>query len=175
MTHGWARVVVCSNRLMCVPSGIHCDIRNLIMQEYAGLPGSSKHAKYLKSTTHTQLSRALYPGSSIVSMTQPHPLIADRKHYSLTSLTTLLYPLSSMTELPDRTYVGGPNSLRGFKVGGLGLRDGNDSLGGDMGWGLGLSVFTPFWNRAHWPVRVHSFVNAGKVVGYDKSEQTQVE
>jgi len=39
----------------------------LTWQEYAGLPGSSKHAKYLKSTTHTQLSRALYPGSSIVS------------------------------------------------------------------------------------------------------------
>jgi hypothetical protein len=38
------------------------------VQEYAGLPGSSKHAKYLKSTTHTQLSRALYPGSSIVRL-----------------------------------------------------------------------------------------------------------
>jgi hypothetical protein len=42
------------------------ECSKLTGQEYAGLPGSSKHAKYLKSTTHTQLSRALYPGSSIV-------------------------------------------------------------------------------------------------------------
>jgi outer membrane protein insertion porin family len=75
-----------------------------------------------------------------------------------------------MTELPDRTYVGGPNSLRGFKVGGLGIRDGPDSLGGDMGWGMGLSIFAPFWNKAHWPVRLHSFLNLGKVVGYQKGE-----
>jgi hypothetical protein len=39
-----------------------------------------------------------------------------------------------------------------------------------MGWGLGLSVLAPFWNRPHWPVRLHSFVNLGKVVGYEKSE-----
>jgi outer membrane protein insertion porin family len=39
-----------------------------------------------------------------------------------------------------------------------------------MGWGLGLSVLAPFWNKPHWPVRLHSFVNLGKVVGYDKSE-----
>ena len=39
-----------------------------------------------------------------------------------------------------------------------------------MGWGLGLSVLAPFWNKPHWPVRLHSFVNLGKVVGYEKSE-----
>jgi len=41
-------------------------VNELIGQEYAGLPGSSKHARFLKSTTQSQLSRALYPGSSIV-------------------------------------------------------------------------------------------------------------
>jgi len=39
-----------------------------------------------------------------------------------------------------------------------------------MGWGLGLSVLAPFWNKPHWPVRLHSFVNLGKVVGYEKSK-----
>ena len=75
-----------------------------------------------------------------------------------------------MTELPDRTYAGGPNSIRGFKVGGLGIRDGHDSLGGDLGWGLGLSLFSPFYGKADWPVRVHSFVNLGKVIGYNKGK-----
>jgi outer membrane protein insertion porin family len=41
-----------------------------------------------------------------------------------------------------------------------------------MGWGLGLSVLAPFWNKPHWPVRLHSFVNLGKVVGYEKSESS---
>ncbi|WWD21438.1 hypothetical protein CI109_105923 [Kwoniella shandongensis] len=127
--------------------------------EYAGLPGSSELAHFFKSTTQTQLSRALYPGSNI--------------HFSISSLTTLLLPLfsgsSSSTYLPDRTYLGGPNSIRGWKVGGLGRRDGPDSLGGDLSWALGLSVLTPIPNKEHWPLRLHGFVNGGKVVAYDKT------
>lgn len=42
-----------------------------------------------------------------------------------------------------------------------------------MGWGLGFSVLAPFWSRPHWPVRLHSFVNLGKVVGYEKSESSE--
>lgn len=51
----------------------------------------------------------------------------------------------------------------------MGLHDGPDSLGGEMSWGLGLSVFAPIWNAA-WPVRGHGFLNVGKVTGYDRSE-----
>jgi outer membrane protein insertion porin family len=35
--------------------------------EYAGLPGSSELAHFLKSTTQSQASRPLYEGSDIVS------------------------------------------------------------------------------------------------------------
>ena len=105
---------------------------------------------------------------------------ADRQHYSISSLTTLLLPLFSKslvsasghptaTYLPDRTFLGGPNSMRGWKVGGLGRRDGPDSLGGDLAWALGLSVFTPIPRKDHWPARLHTFLNVGKVVGYDQS------
>lgn len=38
-------------------------------QEYAGLPGSSTHSHFFKTIFQSQLSRALYPGSSIVSET----------------------------------------------------------------------------------------------------------
>jgi outer membrane protein insertion porin family len=34
--------------------------------EYAGLPGSSELAHFLKSTTQSQASRPLYPGSNTV-------------------------------------------------------------------------------------------------------------
>ncbi|OCF37405.1 mitochondrial protein [Kwoniella heveanensis BCC8398] len=140
-----------------------------LTHEYAGLPGSSERAHFFKSTTQSQLSRALYPGSNI--------------HYSISSLTTLLLPLfsgtfapsadgsviSSPTYLPDRTYLGGPNSVRGWKVGGIGRRDGPDSLGGDLSWGLGLSVFSPIPKKEHWPLKLHAFLNGGKVVSYDQT------
>lgn len=87
----------------------------------------------------------------------------------------MVMPLSSglTTPLPDRTYLGGPNSVRGFKIGGLGQRDGQDSLGGDLGWAMGLSLMGPFPGkptRDGWGLRWHSFVNAGKVVGYNQGE-----
>ena len=93
------------------------------------------------------------------------------QHFSISSLTSMLFPLSSLpTELPDRLFLGGPNSVRGWKVGGVGLHDGQDSLGGELAWGAGLSVFAPFYGKAHWPVRAHGFLNAGKVVSYDRGE-----
>ncbi|RSH92067.1 hypothetical protein EHS25_008479 [Saitozyma podzolica] len=129
-----------------------------LANEYAGLPGSSDLVHFFKSTLHSHTSRALFQGSNI--------------HYSISSLTTLLFPLSrGTTELPDRTYVGGPNSLRGWKVGGVGLRDGVDSLGGDLSWALGLSLFAPIPKKEHWPLKIHSFLNVGKVVGYQQGEQ----
>jgi outer membrane protein insertion porin family len=62
--------------------------------------------------------------------------------------------------------------MRGWKVGGVGPQDGPDSLGGDLAWGLGLSVFAPIPKKEHWPLMLHGFINAGKVVGYDRCEWT---
>jgi outer membrane protein insertion porin family len=97
------------------------------------------------------------------------------QHYSISSITTMLMPLlpGNKTALPDRTYLGGPNSVRGFKIGGMGLRDGRDSLGGDLSWGMGLSVMGPIPGkpqREGWKLRWHSFINAGKVIGYNQGE-----
>ncbi|ORX38854.1 surface antigen-domain-containing protein [Kockovaella imperatae] len=129
-----------------------------ITHEYAGLPGSSSSVRFFKSLSQSQFSRALFEGSNIT--------------YSLSSLTSILYPLgprSRPTELPDRLFLGGPNSLRGWRVGGMGLRDGPDSLGGELSWGGGLSVFAPIWpGKGYWPVRGHGSLNVGKVVGYDR-------
>lgn len=71
------------------------------------------------------------------------------------------------TYLPDRTFLGGPNSVRGWKVGGLGLTDRVDSLGGELAYGVGTSLILPIPKKEHWPLKIHSFVNAGKVVRYD--------
>jgi outer membrane protein insertion porin family len=41
-----------------------------------------------------------------------------------------------------------------------------DSLGGDLAFALGLSFFAPLPYRPQWPVKLHSFINTGKVVGW---------
>lgn len=56
--------------------------------------------------------------------------------------------------------------MRGWKVGGMGLRDGTDGLGGDLAWAMGLSVFSPIPKKEHWGLRLHGFMNVGKVVKY---------
>ena len=56
--------------------------------------------------------------------------------------------------------------MRGWKVGGMGLRDGTDGLGGDLAWAMGLSVFSPIPKKEHWGLRLHGFMNVGKVVRY---------
>lgn len=50
----------------------------------------------------------------------------------------------------------------------MGLHDAQDSLGGEMAWGMGLSVFAPIWGKAEWPLRGHGFLNIGKVAGYNR-------
>lgn len=80
---------------------------------------------------------------------------------------------SGQTYLPDRTFLGGPNSVRGFKVGGLGMSDKMDSLGGDLAYALGVSMIAPIPNKESWPLKLHSFLNLGKVMRYDQSESTQ--
>ena len=55
-------------------------------------------------------------------------------------------------------------------MGGMGLNDRQDSLGGEMSWGMGLSMFAPIWGKREWPLRAHGFLNVGKVTGYNRGE-----
>jgi outer membrane protein insertion porin family len=55
----------------------------------------------------------------------------------------------------------------------MGKRDGQDSLGGELAWGAGLSMMGPLWWKGwkpEWGVRWHGFLNGGKVVGWDRGE-----
>ncbi|KAI9494365.1 surface antigen-domain-containing protein [Zychaea mexicana] len=68
----------------------------------------------------------------------------------------------------DRFYVGGPLSVRGFKMGGIGPRDGNDALGGNVYYAAGASLTAPIPGAAHLPVRAHAFFNAGNIASKAK-------
>ena len=48
-----------------------------------------------------------------------------------------------------------------------------DSLGGDLFWSAGLSLITDIPQKPHWPVKLHGFLNAGRLDALDKSKTVQ--
>lgn len=49
-----------------------------------------------------------------------------------------------------------------------------DSLGGDLAFAVGLSAFAPVPYKPTWPLKLHAFLNTGKVVGWNTGEYTPV-
>ncbi|KZT39455.1 hypothetical protein SISSUDRAFT_1045638 [Sistotremastrum suecicum HHB10207 ss-3] len=125
------------------------------LQELAGgfLGGDAYH---LKTSFESQLSRGLLPGITI----------------SLAARTGLLYPLGSTpkTALADRFFMGGSSSVRMFKERGMGPHDKGDALGGEIAWSTGVSLIGDIPKKAHWPLKWHAFVNAGRLDAYNPSE-----
>ncbi|GAA6049158.1 hypothetical protein JCM3770_003283 [Rhodotorula araucariae] len=144
-----------------------------LKQEYAGLGGD---AHYVKAEQEGSISRSLGHGYSISLSGRSGlliPLSAARSAATSSSPSS-----SARTSLfPDRYHLGGPTSVRNFRLNTLGPKDLGDSLGGDAFYALGASVLTPFavptpWRRgdgAKWwsseNLRGHAWVNAGKLVG----------
>ncbi|CED83131.1 Predicted cell surface protein homologous to bacterial outer membrane proteins [Phaffia rhodozyma] len=116
-------------------------------QEIAGLGGS---AFFLKSTTETTFSRAIGTEGLFASFSARAgavlPMFKDRP-----------------VHLADRLLAGGPTGVRGFKMNGMGPRDGEDSLGGDLMYSIGVSLFSPLPIKPEWPFKLHAFANAGKL------------
>ncbi|CAM9019800.1 unnamed protein product [Wickerhamomyces anomalus] len=82
-----------------------------------------------------------------------------------------LYSFKNTTHLMDRFYLGGPNDVRGFFFNGLGPRNFNDTLGGDVFLSGGISLFNriPFVSKES-NFKLHSFVNFGRLIPLDKNE-----
>ncbi|KAI8901917.1 surface antigen-domain-containing protein [Globomyces pollinis-pini] len=80
----------------------------------------------------------------------------------------VLFPYSfdavPRTRINDRFSLGGPTSLRGFEQGGVGPKEKNDSLGGDMYYGLGLGFSFPLPVLPVNFFRGHIFGNGGTLV-----------
>ncbi|KAL7009651.1 hypothetical protein EMMF5_000559 [Cystobasidiomycetes sp. EMM_F5] len=122
-----------------------------LVQEYAGLGGD---ATFIKSENEAQISRPIGGGCTL----------------SLALRGGLLYPLGGKpSHMLDRFHLGGPTSVRMFKMNGLGPRDNNDFVGGDLQWAAGLSLITTIPKRPDWPLKGHVFLNAGRLVSFDKT------
>ncbi|KAI0646129.1 surface antigen-domain-containing protein [Trametes meyenii] len=119
-------------------------------QEFAGLGGD---ASFYKTEAQGQFARSLLSGLTV----------------SFAARTGLLWNLGQKSFFSDRFQLGGPVSLRMFRMNGLGPHDGVDSLGGSLYWGAGLSLISNIPRKPHWPVKTHLFVNAGRLDNVDKS------
>ncbi|KAI0726576.1 surface antigen-domain-containing protein [Fomitopsis betulina] len=123
-----------------------------LSHELAGLSGD---ARFYKAEGAGQLARRLLPGVTV----------------SLAARSGVLWGLDGRTApFSDRFHLGGPMSIRMFRVNGLGPQDGPDSLGGDLYWAAGLSLISDIPKRPQWPVKLHGFVNLGRLDSRDKSQ-----
>lgn len=85
----------------------------------------------------------------------------------------LLYPLALrgqarpvQSRINDRFTLGGPTDVRGFRLGGLGPRDGGDAVGGDVYAAGGATLLFPFPRVGKdAPLRLQMFANVGRLLG----------
>lgn len=100
-----------------------------LVQEYAGLGGD---ATFIKSENEAQISRPIGGGcvSRLYDLScQVSGLYPDSQTLSLALRGGLLYPLGGKpSHMLDRFHLGGPTSVRMFKMNGLGPRDNSQCL-----------------------------------------------
>lgn len=83
----------------------------------------------------------------------------------LCPLTLSGQPAPSQSRLNDRFTLGGPTDVRGFRLAGLGPRDGNDAVGGDAYYAAGASLLLPLPRVGkETPLRFQAFINGGRLL-----------
>lgn len=84
----------------------------------------------------------------------------------------LLYPLAlgskqnpEASHINDRFQLGGPTDVRGFRLSGLGPRDGGDAVGGDVYAAGSANLLVPLPRLGpESPLRIQGFVNGGRLL-----------
>ncbi|KAG9307255.1 hypothetical protein G9A89_017083 [Geosiphon pyriformis] len=118
-----------------------------LFQEFAGLGGD---VHFMKHELESQVNFSLGKGFIL----------------SGSYRNGILLPLKNQkSKISDRFFLGGAQSIRGFKLNGIGpIEDRRDSLGGDAYLAAGLSLFTPLPKLGRYPVKGHLFINGGSLI-----------
>lgn len=75
------------------------------------------------------------------------------------------------SRINDRFQLGGPTDVRGFKIGGLGPRDGPDSVGGDVFAAGSVNLLFPFPRVGKdTPLRLQVFANGGRLLALQQTK-----
>jgi len=91
----------------------------------------------------------------------------------------LLYPLGLgassaplRSRINDRFQLGGPTTVRGFRLSGLGPHDGPDAVGGDVYAAGGASLLLPIPKVGkETPLRLQAFINGGRLLALKGREK----
>lgn len=104
----------------------------------------------------------------------PIPLLNKRSGVSLTASFRggILCPLGldadsrpQLSRINDRFQLGGPTDVRGFRLSGLGPREGPDALGGDVYAAGSINLLSPLPRvGADKPFRLQAFINSGRLL-----------
>jgi outer membrane protein insertion porin family len=113
----------------------------------------------------------------------PIPGITGKSGVSFTTgfRAGMLYPLglgfggqAEKSRINDRFQLGGPTDIRGFNIGGLGPRDGNDGVGGDIYAAGSANLLFPFPRTgADSPLRFQLFANGGRLLALKDKGSSQ--
>ncbi|KAI4099415.1 MAG: hypothetical protein L6R37_005992 [Teloschistes peruensis] len=90
----------------------------------------------------------------------------------------LMYPLPlgfdskpQASRINDRFQLGGPTDVRGFRLSGLGPRDGSDAVGGDVYAAGSANLLFPLPRLGpEKPFRIQAFVNGGRLLALQRSD-----
>ena len=91
----------------------------------------------------------------------------------------LVYPLTlygksspEASHINDRFQLGGPTDVRGFRLSGLGPRDGTDAVGGDVYAAGSANLFLPLPRvGVDKPLRFQAFINGGRLLALKNSDK----
>lgn len=129
-----------------------------IIDEYAGLGGN---VEYLKNEIEFQGTKSLFFDCSV----------------QMSLAGGMMKPLATNNELKinDRFFLGGPLTLRGFTLKGVGPHSDGNALGADTYWLAALHLYTPLPFRPGKGgfgelFRTHLFVNAGNLANLKLSD-----
>ncbi|KAG0740587.1 hypothetical protein G6F57_011389 [Rhizopus arrhizus] len=146
-----------------------------IANEFAGVLGIG-NARFFKSEAESQVCHQ-FGGGQLLTDKEGKPVgVHPGLVISASARAGFLSEQSDDSKastVSDRFLLGGPLSVRGFKIAGIGPKDYQDALGGHLYWAAGLSAIAPLPTLESKPLRAHAFINAGTNIPWQRKTSLQ--